>query len=423
MKKTMSKTNSRMAARQIDPTALRVARLVQPFLFMLRAYALFALMMGVASTAYALETRGLRETAVSFGQGVYIAFACTTDARQSAFGVGYSPSSMNTGNLPQSLVNHYDNKFISNLKANTPYVRCSARRELPENSGVNNVLFMYQPFGANISQAAEGTVGSGIVITVLNNQSTIGNYADYINYSRLSLQTAIDPALENGSKEMAYRLALSLSTLTKNTADGAVNVDASVAIENAYNVPLAKNNITTAVASLRGRNVMPMESGKFCGVMHPFAWGDLLNDNTNNSFTDILKHTIEGQMKLEELPGAEDGESIDVIDLAGVTWYESTLVTITQNYLGHNGVTAYRTYIFGDDGVITISLGKEQGFGDGRRQNLKMITNRYGLREGSVADPVGMIAGSSGYNVNYVSTLPPDVVMRLRYIDAPSAIS
>jgi N4-gp56 family major capsid protein len=330
---------------------------------------------------------------------------------------------MNTGNLPQSLVNHYDNKFVENLKANTPYIRVSSRRDLPENSGVNNVLFMYQPFGANISQAAEGTVGSGIVITVLTNQSTIGNYADYINYSRLSLQTAIDPALENGSKEMAYRLALTLSTLTKNTADGSVNIDSSVAIENAYNVPLAKNNITTAVASMRGRNIMTMEGGKLCGVIHAFAWGDLLNDNTNNSFTDILKHTVEGQMKLEELPGAEDGENVEVIDLAGVTWYETSLVTITQNYDSQGGVTAYRTYIFGQDGVITISLGKEQGFGDGRRQNLKMITNRYGLRDGTVADPVGMIAGSSGYNVNFVSTLPPDITMRLRYIDAPSAIT
>jgi N4-gp56 family major capsid protein len=336
---------------------------------------------------------------------------------------GYSPSSMNTGNLPQSLVNHYDNKFIENLKANTPYIRCSTRKELPENSGVNNVLFMYQPFGANINQAAEGTVGSGIVITVLTNQSTIGNYADYINYSRLSLQTAIDPALENGSKEMSYRLALTLSTIAKNTADGSSNIDSSVAIENAYTVPLAKDNITTAVASMRGRNIMPFSDGKFCGIMHPFAWGDLLNDNTNNSYTDILKHTIEGQMKLTELPGGKDGENIEVIDLAGVHWYESTLVTITQNYLGHSGVTAYRTYIFGEDGLITISLGKEQGFGDGRRQNLKMITNRYGLLDSTVADPVGMIAGSSGYNVNFVSTLPPDVTMRLRYIDAPSSIT
>lgn len=421
MKTNNSQSNQR---RGVDPVALKVAQVLQPVLFAVRAWALLLLFLKMLGRGL-LRLAPVGALILSFGQGCYIALACTNDVRMGATQTctGYSPSSMNTGNLPQSLVNHYDNEFIDNLKANTPYIRCSARRELPENSGVNNVLFMYQPFGANTTQAGEGVVGSGIVITVLTNQSTIGNYADYINYSRLSLQTAIDPTLENGSKEMAYRLALTISTLTKNTVDGAVSIDPSVAISNAYNVPLAKNNITTAVASLRGRNVMPMSGGKFCGVMHPFAWGDLLNDNTNNSFTDILKHTIEGQMKLEELPGGTDGENIEVISLAGVDWYESTLVTITQNYLAHSGVTAYRTYIFGDNGVITISLGKEQGVGDGRRQNLKMITNRYGLRDGTVADPVGMIAGSSGYNVNFVSTLPPDPTMRLRYIDAPSSIT
>jgi|GEM_PF-696022 len=416
----MKRISSTQQHRSVDPVAMKVAQTIQPALFLLRSLTIYFLMLMVTAEALAIT---VAKHSLSVAQGIYIAFACTTDAQQAHFAAGYSPSSMNTGNLPQSLVNHYDNKFIKNLKANTPYIRVSSRRELPENSGVNNVLFMYEPFGANISQAAEGTVGSGIVITVLTNQSTIGNYADYINYSRLSLQTAIDPALENGAEEMSYRLALSLSTLAKNTADGASNIDASVAIENVYTVPLSKNNITTAVASMRGRNIMPMENQKFCGIMHSFPWGDLLNDNTNNSFTDILKHTIEGQMKLEELPGDTDGEEIEVIDLAGVTWYESSLVTITQTYLGHAGVTAYRTYIFGDDGLITISLGKEQGFGDGRRQNLKMITNRYGLRDGTVADPVGMIAGSSGYNVNFVSTLPPDVTMRMRYIDAPSAIT
>jgi N4-gp56 family major capsid protein len=420
----MKNTSGSNARRGIDPLALTVARGVQPVLFFLRAFALFAAFCAVAQATVADHLAVFHDHAVSVGQGIVIAFTCTNDGMPQ-FSAGYSPSSMNTGNLPQSLVNHYDNKFIDNLKTETPYIRCSSRRELPENSGVNNVLFMYNTFGANTTQAAEGTVGSGIVITVASNQSTIGNYADYINYSRLSMQTAIDPALENGAVEMSYRLALSLSTLAKNTADGTVNIDSSVAIENAYNVPLAKNNITTAVASLRGRNVRAMANGKLCGVIHDFAWGDLMNDNTNNSFTDILKHTIEGQMKLEELPGGpnDEADNMEVISLAGVDWYATSLVTITQNYEGHSGVTAYRTYIFGKDAIITISLGKEQGFGDGRMRNLKMITNRYGLRDATVADPVGMIAGSSGYNVNFVSTVPPDTTMRLRYIDAPSAIS
>lgn len=412
-----------------DPVAFAVAKMLRPIFSILCAWAFLVAMLGTASlTARASAMPSGFVTTSNFLQssvrGVCMAFDMSGQV-STQFSDGFSPSSMNSGNMPQSQVTYYDKNFVKNLKAETPYLRCSSRRELPEHNGNKHQLFMYQPLSANTTQAGDGVVGSGITLNVVSNASTIGNYADYINYSRLSLQTAIDPALENGSTELAYRLALSLSTLTKNTADGASVVDASVGIQNAYNVPFSKSNITTAVASMRGRNIRSFTAGKFCGVMHPFAWGDALNDNTNNSFTDVLKHTIEGQMKLEELPSGEDGESIEVMSWAGVDWYESSLVTITPGYMvgGGTGVTAYRSYIFGEDGVITISLGKEQGVGDGRARNLKMWTNTYALGKGGPSDPAGMIAGSTAYNVNFVSTLPPDPTQRLRWIDAPSLIT
>lgn len=48
---------------------------------------------------------------------------------------GYNPASNTTSNLPQSRVIYYDKRFIENLKAQTPFVRCAERRELPMNSG------------------------------------------------------------------------------------------------------------------------------------------------------------------------------------------------------------------------------------------------------------------------------------------------
>lgn len=86
---------------------------------------------------------------------------------------GYSPASTTTANLPQSTVIFYDKKFVENLKLNTFFLRCAERRPLPLNSGNKLELFMYQPFGANTVQVAEGTVGSGITPTVLTNTSTI----------------------------------------------------------------------------------------------------------------------------------------------------------------------------------------------------------------------------------------------------------
>lgn len=336
--------------------------------------------------------------------------------------IGFSPSSMNTSNLPQSRVFHYDKNFVKNLKANTPFVRCCGRRELPEMSGNQHVLFMYQALGANTAQTGEGVVGAGIVVSVVNNTSTIGQYADYVNFSDLSLQTAIDPALENVQKELAYRLGLTLSTITRNTADGASAIDASVNSGNlAWNVPFTKSSITTAVASLTGRNVKPFDRGLMTGAIHPFIVGDALNDSANNSLTDVLKRSAEGQEKLSELP-SPDGDEVPVLEWAGVRFHQTTLVTQSANYQGH-GVTAFRTYVFGEDALIAISLGKKEQamIGDGDWRNLRMWMYRAG--EPTVSDPSRVIGGWTSYNVKYTVTLPPDTTMRMRTIDSVSTIS
>jgi N4-gp56 family major capsid protein len=339
-----------------------------------------------------------------------------------AFRTGYSPASNNTSNLTQAQVNYYDKNFVENLKAETPHYRCVERRPLPENSGNTLNLFEYLPFGPDTTQAPEGTVTAGETITILTSKIVIGNYADYLNYSRFSMQLAIDPALENGSTELSYQAAQTVAYLIKNTTDGLSTIDSSVAVSNAYNQNFNKSNITSAVASLRGRNVHPMEGGHFCGIIHPFCWGDALNDNSNNSFTDILKRSIEGVDVLKELPGGE-GEYVEAMDWAGVRFYESTIVTQTANYQGHAGVTAFRTYIYGKDGVITISLGAKENtaLGDGDWRNLKMIVKRYD--DATSSDPALMIGGSAAYNFNFAAGVVPDTTGRVRYIDAPTAIS
>lgn len=334
--------------------------------------------------------------------------------------MAYSPASTLQTNLPQSTVIFYDKKFVDNLKANTPWLRCSERRPLPLNSGNQLRMYMYTPFGANTTQQSEGTVGTGITPSVQTTTATIGQYADFVSISDLALETAIDPALENIQREMAYRLALSVNTLVKTTADSASGVDASVAVSKAASTPVVAADIRSAVQAMTGRNVMPFNSnGTFAGIIHPFVVGDILNDTSNNGLTDVLKRTVEGQQKLIELPGEE---TVSQIEFGGASFLSSTVVTITSNYAssGHNG---YRTYLFGKDGVISISFGASEGtaIGDGDWRNLKLWLRK--LDEPSIADPARVIGGFTSYNVKFTSSLPPDTTMRMRYIDANSNIS
>jgi len=336
---------------------------------------------------------------------------------------GYNPASNTTSTLPQSRVIYYDKRFIENLKAQTPFVRCCERRELPLNSGNQLELFMYNSFGANVAQVSEGTVQTGITASVGTTTATIGEYADYANFSSLALATAIDPVVENVGRELSYRLGQSLSAITRAVADGANAVDASVRFGLASGTAISLANIRAQVQSLAGRAVLPFNETEalMAGVIHPFAVGDLLNDSSNNSAVDILKHTVPGLQRMDDLVSIDLADTLE-FPASGVAFFQSNLVTITTSYSG-GALNAYRTYIFGRDGVIAIRLGGrgDNAIDDGNWRNIECnVVQNAPL---SVADPSGLIPGWTSYRVHYTASLPPDTTMRLRVIDATSAVS
>jgi hypothetical protein len=343
--------------------------------------------------------------------------------------MSYTPSGNGQSNLPQSTVKFYDKKFRENLKAQTPFVACSERLDLPMKSGNQYEMYMYVPLAANTTQTTEGTVGNSISVSVLTTTATIGEYADYANFSSLSLATAIDNTIENVAREMAYRLGESLSGLVRATADGANAVDSSVLVQlgatsTSSFTTLSLNQIRNSVQSLAGRSVRPFDdaSKSFCGVIHPFSLGDVLSDVSNNSPLDILKHTPVGQAKMEDLISVDLTEMIELPG-SGVHFFQTNQVTSTTNYKGVTGLTALRTYIFGRDGIYSIKLGAQGDteYGDGEWQNINC--NIVQNAEPTVADPEGLIPGWTSYRVHFTTSLGPDTTVRIREIDAASAIS
>jgi len=338
-------------------------------------------------------------------------------------GIGVSPASNLTTNLPQSVVTSYDKVFIENLKAETAWVRTSNRRMLDEHAGNKLVLFMYQNLPAPpLTQAPEGTIQTGLTVSVVQNTSTIGNYADYANISTYAMQTAIDPALEALGVQMGYRLAQVINLILQNTADGANAIDPLVgSLSKVGAAVVTTKDITAAAQSLAGVNALPFENGYYTGIIHPFTVGDILTDTANNSLVDVVKRSPEGQEKLKELP-APDGDNVTILEWGGVRFHQSTLVKKTPNYSGTTQ-TALRTYIIAKDGVIGVSFGAKENtqIGDGDWRNINVWVRR--LTEPSGYDPSKMIGGFASYNTMYTATLPPDPVQRIRYIDAVSAIA
>ncbi|MCU1305172.1 MAG: N4-gp56 family major capsid protein [Candidatus Sulfotelmatobacter sp.] len=339
---------------------------------------------------------------------------------------GYNPASTTANALPQATVTFYDRNFVQNLKLWTLFLRMSERRPLPMNSGNKLELFMYAPFAANIAQISEGVVGSGFTPTVLTTTSTMGAYGDYVSLSDYALQTAIDDALGNLREEIAYRAALSLNTVHRNVVDTGASIDSSVsALSLAYNVTMTKTTFVAMVQSMQGRGIKPFDqaANRFAMLVHPFVVGDALNDTAVGGITDIAKYgAVRGTSDrdaLYDLPG----EEAPILDIAGIRAYQCQMVTQTPNYTGHAGVTAYRTYVFGQNATFGIALGAKEGakIGEGEWRNIS--TELVKNPATSAADPVGVIGGWTSYNLKYAASLGPDTTIRFRYSDAPSNIS
>jgi hypothetical protein len=248
----------------------------------------------------------------------------------------------------------------------------------------------------------------------------LGQWADYLNIGDKSFVTSISDDLMNYEREMAYRLALSIDDLVMAFFDYLRTLDSKTANQDVTtgNFQLTKQQIEQAPFSLAGQNVPEMDTGYYCGSIHPFFVGDMVAlDNSNNSIVDLWKHTLEGQLKLEELPDGPDGDGAKYIDLFGARWLKSTNQTQTASFQG-SAQTAVRTYLAGKDAVIAVKLDRPDrtNIDDGQYKNMNLWRGEYKM--GNQADPAGVIGAGTSYNFIGGFGLPPDTTSRARCFDA-----
>src|SRR5260370_2397455 len=81
------------------------------------------------------------------------------------------------------------------------------------------VGFRYTLLGANITAAAEGTVGVSSTLTTTTVSGTVSEYADFVTVSTLLDETAIHPIVQNPAEHLGYPAGLSVSTFPKPHSD------------------------------------------------------------------------------------------------------------------------------------------------------------------------------------------------------------
>jgi hypothetical protein len=339
-------------------------------------------------------------------------------ASAATFGDGPSPTSMQTGNMPQaSLTVHYNKAFMKWLAANLFMYRMCTPMTQPAKSGLTFRNFMLNPAGPDLVQQTQGTVGSPLTIACNFRDIQLGQWANYINFSDFTFMTSISDDLMNYRKMLAYVLGQTYDDLIMANFDFLRTLDTNTTDQDSTIGPLfafTKQIIEQMPASLSQAKVRPMpQAGRYIGKIMPAFIGDMTAlDNTNNSIIDMLKHTGEGQTKLEELTDEDEGEkSVGILRLFGADWFPSTNCTATLNWQG-SGLTGFSTYLAGEDAMVRITLESARHTNPGVKwENLDLWAGEYAR---SAYDGAGVIAAGTSYNMISGIGPSPDNTSRAR---------
>jgi hypothetical protein len=336
--------------------------------------------------------------------------AAAMAAQSSVFTEGPNPAAQTSANMPQArLTIHYNRVFMQWLYMYLNKLLLATHMDLPEKSGQTFRNFMSVTLGPDTSQQTEGTLNSPEQISVNFRDIIVGQWANYNNISDLAFMTSISNDLEENRRIMAYQLGQTVDDLVMYMFDYLRTYDTRTTNQDSTVAPytFGKNIIEQMPASLSGATVPPMKSGTYNGSIHPFIVGDLQLDNSNNSVVDIWKHTDAGQLKLEELTMADEGQgSTKILELFGARWRQSTNQTQYANWQG-GGTTGVSTYLAGLNAIVFINFpNKRHTKIDPRWENMNLWAGEYVAK--TAFDPNGLIMAGTGYNAVLGVGLPPD---------------
>lgn len=287
----------------------------------------------------------------------------------------------------------YDTVAVENFKANTPYYMICNLRPLQQRSGRTLQLFGYVPYGPSNAKASEGLTGPSLPLNSVINQIFLDQFVDYISYSDVAVATFIDPVVQNGAKELAYRGALTVNQVIISNVDALVasGLDTRIAIDLTDNEFMNSSVVRRCEFSLDGINAVRRSGDMYVGIGSPLAFYDLLQDNTAGSVVDVIKRNEGGAELLQS--GSKGGYT--VVDWAGIRLIRTTTAPTYANFPSA-GKTGFGTHIFGDEAFFASTLANGKLGQLPKDKNFTVTTNYF--NDATPDNAVLQIAASTGYN-------------------------
>jgi len=324
----------------------------------------------------------------------------------------YSPATNSTGSsqFTHLATVYYDRLALTSLRKKFMFWKFVDYRSLPKKSGKLIQFYRYSQLGANTTPTSEGVVGTGLSMAASTTvQATVSQYSDFISFSDMLVDTAIDSDIVAvGADQLGYRAGLTCDTIIRNEIDSvAASIDVSLLGDYFSGADCAA--IRTRFAGL---DIKPFANGYFPVLAHPYVMYDFIHDPQVGGFQDIVKET--GDAGKERLFRMEDRGF--VARFASCEIWESTNVTLVAG-----SPNKYRVYFAGMEALGAIDLAG-RGPSRSQDQNSQKFSVRVIKPEPSAADPEGKIAAFVSYNFVFVTKVLDTNPYRLRKIDAPCSL-
>ncbi len=285
----------------------------------------------------------------------------------------------NSSNLNSAVATYYDKQFLDWLKADLFFDQMAQKKKLPKNSGTVVQFQRYDVYAANVTPLTEATVPTGLAMTSAVLTATPLQYGDYIALSDRIMVEAIDPIIENAQELLAYRAALSMDTIIRNTLHGAVTTQCAAGAVNeaATSAVMTASELRKAARTLKNAKVKPFAGGEFKAIISPMQSYDLMSETNVGGFLDVTKYTSSD--------GALRGE---IGKLWGVRLMESPNI---QSGVGSGSAATYRSYVFGQGAYGIVDI-----------ESMGLKTIRKPLGSAGSGDPLDQIA-TVGYKFSHVT--------------------
>lgn len=304
----------------------------------------------------------------------------------------------------------YNREALDTLRTKFLFWKGVSNKEIPQRNGKTIQFFRFGTFGANTTAKTEGQVGSGLNLTTTTVSATVSQYADFLSFSDMLVDTAINDIVAGGVRELGYRAGLTADNLIKAEVDSSV-ASTEVSLLGTY---YTAKDVARISYTLSGGNVRPITSdGYFTQLAHPYVTYDLVNDPQAGGFQDLVKHDSATRGNMRNFTREDRGM---VAELHGVRIFESTNVTQVSG-----SPNKWYVYTFGEGGVGAIDLA---GRGPSRvmdpsSEQFRINVIRPGI---SAADPEGVIRAYASYNFVFVAKILDSTNYRFRIQSAPSSI-